>query len=63
MGLTMLRLLLLPVFLYMLLADVGSSDETGRRWAVAIFAVMAATDKLDGYLAQAESDEQIGHDP
>jgi cardiolipin synthase len=52
MGLTMLRLLLLPVFLYMLLSDVGTSEHTNRRWAVAIFAVMAATDKLDGYLAR-----------
>jgi cardiolipin synthase len=52
MGLTMLRLVLLPVFLYMLLADVGTSEHTNRRWAVVIFAVMAATDKLDGYLAR-----------
>lgn len=52
MGLTMLRLGLLPVFLYMLLSDVGTSEHTNRRWAVAIFAVMAATDKLDGYLAR-----------
>lgn len=55
MGLTMLRLLLLPVFLWVLLADVNDparDPDRSRRWAVAIFAVMAATDKLDGYLAR-----------
>lgn len=52
MGLTMLRLALLPVFLFMLLSDVGTGEHTNRRWAVAIFAIMAATDKLDGYLAR-----------
>ena len=53
MGLTMLRLLLLPVFLWTLLQ---SSDlDSGlpyRYFAVGIFAVMAITDKLDGYLAR-----------
>ena len=52
MGLTMLRLVLLPVFLYLLLADVGSGEHTSRQLAVAVFAVMAVTDKLDGYLAR-----------
>jgi CDP-diacylglycerol--glycerol-3-phosphate 3-phosphatidyltransferase len=52
MGLTMLRLVLLPVFLFMVLSDAGTSDHSNRRWAVAIFAVMAATDKLDGMLAR-----------
>jgi CDP-diacylglycerol--glycerol-3-phosphate 3-phosphatidyltransferase len=56
MGLTMLRLLLLPVFLWLLLADAGPQSEglphPHRWWAVGIFAVMAATDKLDGYLAR-----------
>lgn len=54
MGLTMLRLLLLPVFLWMLLVDAGPPPAVrGHRWvALAIFAVMAATDKLDGYLAR-----------
>ena len=53
MGLTMLRLLLLPVFLWTLLQ---SSDlDSGlpyRYFAVGIFAIMAITDKLDGYLAR-----------
>jgi CDP-diacylglycerol--glycerol-3-phosphate 3-phosphatidyltransferase len=55
MGLTFLRLLLLPVFLWVMLLDAG--HDTGepnryRLWAVAIFGVMALTDKLDGYLAR-----------
>jgi CDP-diacylglycerol--glycerol-3-phosphate 3-phosphatidyltransferase len=55
MGLTMARLFLLPVFLYVLLADSGpatGAPRPARWWAVGIFAVMAATDKLDGYLAR-----------
>jgi cardiolipin synthase len=57
MGLTMLRLLLLPAFLYILLGGAravegpGSSDHH-RWWAVGIFGIMAITDKLDGYLAR-----------
>jgi CDP-diacylglycerol--glycerol-3-phosphate 3-phosphatidyltransferase len=50
-GLTMLRLLLLPVFLYVLLLDTNG-PHTHRWWAIAIFALMAATDKLDGWLAR-----------
>ena len=55
MGLTMARLFLLPVFLYVLLADAGPATgvpRPARWWAVGIVAVMAATDKLDGYLAR-----------
>jgi len=59
MGLTMLRLLLLPVFLWVMLLDAGgheagevSEGNSHRWWAVGIFAVMALTDKLDGYLAR-----------
>jgi CDP-diacylglycerol--glycerol-3-phosphate 3-phosphatidyltransferase len=53
MGLTMLRMFLLPVFLYVLLADAGAPRVRPHRWwAMAIFAVMAITDKLDGYLAR-----------
>jgi CDP-diacylglycerol--glycerol-3-phosphate 3-phosphatidyltransferase len=55
MGLTMLRLLLLPVFLWVMLLDAGHDSHgpgTHRWWAVAIFGVMALTDKLDGYLAR-----------
>lgn len=52
MGLTMLRLALLPVFLALLLYDAHSPDHTYRHLTLAIFAVMAVTDKLDGYLAR-----------
>ena len=54
MGLTMLRLLLLPVFVYLLLLDAGApeADRPHRWWALGVFAVMALTDKLDGYLAR-----------
>ena len=55
MGLTLLRLLLLPVFLWMLLIDAGGTPQPVHRhrfYALGIFAVMAATDKLDGYLAR-----------
>ena len=55
MGLTMLRLLLLPVFLWLVLADSGEHPAGGRPmrwWAVCVFGVMALTDKLDGYLAR-----------
>jgi CDP-diacylglycerol--glycerol-3-phosphate 3-phosphatidyltransferase len=56
MGLTMLRLLLLPVFLWLLLLDAGPEApgrvNPHRWWALGVFAVMALTDKLDGYLAR-----------
>jgi CDP-diacylglycerol--glycerol-3-phosphate 3-phosphatidyltransferase len=52
MGLTMLRLLLLPVFLWVMLSDANQADHRNRWFAVAIFAIMAITDKLDGYLAR-----------
>ena len=54
MGLTMLRLLLLPVFLWLVLADQGHHPgDRPLRWiAIAVFGLMALTDKLDGYLAR-----------
>lgn len=52
MGMTLLRLLLLPVFLCVLLYDAGSRDHRHRWIAVGIFVIMAITDKLDGYLAR-----------
>ncbi len=55
MGLTFLRLLLLPVFLWLLLAEVpytADGRHTYRHAAIAIFGIMAITDKLDGYLAR-----------
>lgn len=54
MGLTLLRFFLLPVFLWLMM-EGGSEGQTHhhpRRWAVLVFAVMAITDKLDGWLAR-----------
>ena len=52
MGLTTLRLALLPVFLWLLLYDAHSAHHNYRHLTLAIFAIMAVTDKLDGYLAR-----------
>jgi cardiolipin synthase (CMP-forming) len=52
MGLTYLRLLLLPAFLWMLLLDGFGAERPYRYAALAVFAVMAVTDKLDGMLAR-----------
>jgi CDP-diacylglycerol--glycerol-3-phosphate 3-phosphatidyltransferase len=52
MGLTMLRLLLLPGFLWAILIDANQAAKPHRWVAFAIFAAMAITDKLDGYLAR-----------
>ena len=50
-ALTTLRLLLVPVFLWLLLRDGG--DDTGSRVAAAaVFAVASATDLLDGEIAR-----------
>ena len=50
-GLTVLRLVLVPLFGWLLLADDGDSDGM-RVAAFAVFAVAAATDKFDGELAR-----------
>lgn len=51
-ALTLLRLLLVPVFLVVLFADGGHSE--GWRWAAwGLFAVAAVTDTLDGRIARA----------
>jgi len=48
---TVVRILLTPVFLWMLLADGG--EHGALRWAAAAtFVVVIATDALDGYLAR-----------
>lgn len=52
MGLTFLRLLLLPVFLGTLLVDSRTPGRLYHWVPVGIFALMAITDKLDGYLAR-----------
>jgi CDP-diacylglycerol--glycerol-3-phosphate 3-phosphatidyltransferase len=50
-GLTLLRLLLVPVFAWALLKD-GGTDTTWRVIAFVIFAVASVTDRLDGDLAR-----------
>ena len=54
MGLTLLRILLLPVFLWLVLsgAEPDPGPRPSRWWAIFVFGVMALTDKLDGYLAR-----------
>jgi CDP-diacylglycerol--glycerol-3-phosphate 3-phosphatidyltransferase/cardiolipin synthase len=49
--LTVLRIALVPFFAWALLAD-GGHTTTGRLIATALFAVAAATDRLDGWLAR-----------
>jgi CDP-diacylglycerol--glycerol-3-phosphate 3-phosphatidyltransferase len=54
---TMLRLLLVPVFAvlavyYAQSFEDGVGNETIRWWAVTVFAVAALTDLLDGFLAR-----------
>lgn len=50
-ALTVLRILLVPVFLVLLLVD-GGQDMSMRWWALAVFLLAMATDKLDGDLAR-----------
>lgn len=50
-SITLVRILLVPVFVVLLLAEGGESTSL-RWWAAAVFAGAAATDKLDGYLAR-----------
>jgi CDP-diacylglycerol---glycerol-3-phosphate 3-phosphatidyltransferase len=50
-GFTVLRLVLVPLFGWLLLVDDGDSDGM-RIAAFAVFAVAAATDKFDGELAR-----------
>lgn len=50
-AITIVRIFMAPVFLWMLLAD-GGSDGALRWWAAVIFIVAIATDGIDGYLAR-----------
>lgn len=51
MGLTFLRFLLLPIFLWLIWPG-NISDDHYRRTAVVVFLAMCLTDVLDGYLAR-----------
>jgi CDP-diacylglycerol--glycerol-3-phosphate 3-phosphatidyltransferase len=48
---TVVRILLAPVFFWMLLADNGN-DGPLRYWAAILFIVAIATDGIDGYIAR-----------
>ena len=50
-GLTLLRLMLVPVFLALLLVDAGHSPGW-RVWAFVAFVVASVTDLIDGDLAR-----------
>lgn len=53
-GLTVLRIVLVPVFLWLLFADGGQSGAM-RVWAAVVFAVASGTDLLDGEVARRRS--------
>lgn len=50
-ALTVLRILLVPLFLWLLLSESGESTAL-RWWALVVFAVASFTDWLDGDLAR-----------
>lgn len=50
-AMTVLRILLVPVFVVAFFRDDGAGD-TGRWVAVVLFAVAAITDRVDGWLAR-----------
>ena len=50
-ALTTLRILLVPVFGWLLLID-GGQDDTLRCWAFAVFLVAILTDRIDGDIAR-----------
>lgn len=50
-AITIARILVAPVFLWMLLADAGA-DGALRWWAGILFVVAIATDGLDGHIAR-----------
>ena len=47
-ALTVMRLLLVPVFVWLMVLD----GDAARWWALGVFMVAAATDQLDGHLAR-----------
>jgi len=50
-ALTVLRLLLVPLFAWLLVVDSGTNNSM-RLWAALVFAIASMTDLLDGYLAR-----------
>lgn len=58
---TLLRILGIPLFIllvvyHLLELERGASDSIYRWWALAVFALVAATDALDGYLARSRQE-------
>jgi CDP-diacylglycerol--glycerol-3-phosphate 3-phosphatidyltransferase len=50
-ALTTLRIVLVPLFAWLLLRE-GGGDEASRWWAAVVFAAAIATDRVDGDLAR-----------
>ena len=50
---TVLRILLVPVFVWLVLRD-GGDDTVTRWWAWGVFAIAIITDRIDGDLARAK---------
>ena len=50
-ALTVVRILLVPVFIWLLMRS-GGADAADRWWAFAVFVLASVTDKLDGELAR-----------
>ncbi|BDZ53439.1 hypothetical protein GCM10025870_05120 [Agromyces marinus] len=50
-AITVVRIVMAPVFFWLLLADAGA-DGPMRWWAAAIFVVAISTDWVDGHLAR-----------
>ena len=59
-GLTVLRLLAVPVFAVLLLQDEGR-DDNGRIWATVAFVLAIITDWYDGMIARRTG--QVGGPP
>lgn len=53
-ALTVLRILLVPVFVWLILRH-GGDDAPSRWWAWGVFAVAIITDRIDGDLARAKN--------
>ena len=52
-ALTVMRILLVPVFVWLVLSD-GGQDTGTRWWAWGVFAVAIITDRIDGDIARAK---------
>ncbi|MGO1166368.1 MAG: CDP-diacylglycerol--glycerol-3-phosphate 3-phosphatidyltransferase [Janibacter sp.] len=53
-ALTVLRILLVPVFVWLILR-LGGDDTASRWWAWGVFAIAIITDRIDGDLARAKN--------